>query len=533
MKAEGRRQKAEGKRGEPRPDRAFLPAPFSRVHLLISFFRSFATFPGALRVSPPKLRASHFSAFCLLPFAFCLLLSSSHAAETLTLADCLRETALNSPAIVEQQFAIQAAYGQRLVLRATALPTLTATIDAGYQGAQTAETLRSAGRGPNGQPLPQTTSPRASTEILLANGQLTQPIFDAAIPASWRLGTLGITAARQAFYTVATAELFRAQTLFVRALYAQKREEVLHLTDRILQSNLAAQNALLSAGLGNRQNVLIAQVQRANFDPQVTANTGSFHTDLATLLQAMGRHLPEAHGKADPLAGITLAGNLDDGPLEFDPAGAAREALASRPDLQALRTEMKTYTENANIARAGYYPKLQIYLAGQYLPQTYVESANTSTRTSDRVETTELKPGISGSWTVIDTGAVRGQTRQFDALRAAIGDSLHNLELTIPGDLATVRAQADAARETIAELRGNIATSQDTLNIIQAGVAQGLNSQLEFLDAQNGVFETQLGLLTAQLALGQAHAEFNRITGRYLRYVPDTHSAGHPAAAKK
>ena len=537
MKAEGRRQKVEGRGGKLHPDHVSPFTPFSSSRSLIFFLQRFS---AVLRVSFPKRhvpRPSAFcllpSAFCLLPSAFCLLPSPGHAAESLTLADCLKETALNSPAIVEQQFAIQGAYGQRLALRATALPTLGTVVDAGYQGAQTSETLQSTGVGANGKPLPDTTSPRNSTAILLATGQLTQPIFDAAIPASWRLGTLGITAARQAFYTVATAELFRAHQLFIRTLYAQKREEVLRLTDRTLQTNLAARNALLDSGLGSRQDVLSAQVQRANFDPQVISNTGSFHANLATLLQVMGRRLPEARGKADPLDGITLAGNLDDGPLDFDPAAAARAALATRPDLQALRTEVKTFTENANVARAGYYPSVRIYLAGQYLPQTYVASASTSSRVNDRVETTELRPGIRGEWTVIDTGTIRGQTQQFDALRAAVGNQLHNLELTIPGDLATVRAQADAARASMEELQSNVAISQDTLNIIQAGVAQGLNSQLEFLDAQNGVFDTRLGLLEAQETLGLAHAEFDRITGRYVRYVPDTHPASHPATAKK
>ena len=537
MKAMPKSKAAGGwRQAEPQPVRAFT----SNSRPPIYFHRFFS---GWARLLPSLLCPSAFvlrpSSFRLPPAAFlllsaCLLLPPrGRAAESLTLADCLKETALNSPAIVEQQFIIQGAYGQRLVLRATALPTLGTVVDAGYQGAQTPETLRSAGVGANGKPLPETTGVRNSTLILLATGQLTQPIFDASIPASWRLGTLGITAARQAFYTVATSELFRAHQFFIRALYAQKREEVLRLTDRILQTNLAARNALLNSGLGSRQDVLSAQVQRANFDPQVAANTGSFHANLATLLQIMGRRLPEARGKADPLDGITLAGSLDDGPLDFDPAAAAREALATRPDLQALRTEIKTYTENANVARAGYYPSIKIYLAGQYLPQTYVESASTSSRVNDRVETTELRPGIRGDWTVIDTGAILGQTRQFDALRAVVGNQLHNLELTIPGDLATVRAQADAAGASIAGLQSNIAISQDTLNIIQAGVAQGLNSQLEFLDAQSGVFDTRLGLLEAQETLGLAHAEFDRITGRYVRYVPDTHPASHPAAAKK
>jgi outer membrane protein TolC len=52
-------------------------------------------------------------------------------------------------------------------------------------------------------------------------------------------------------------------------------------------------------------------------------------------------------------------------------------------------------------------------------------------------------------------------------------------------------------------------------------VAQGTNNQLEFLDAQNGVLATRAGLLAAELKISSAHAEFDRVTGGYLRFVSE------------
>ena len=334
-------------------------------------------------------------------------------------------------------------------------------------------------------------------------------------------------------YTVATAELFRARTLFNRAVYYREREQLLHLTNRIIEGNLQAQKALLDAGLGSRQGVLSAQVEKGAADPILSNNVGTYHSTLANLLQVMGRHLPEATGKADPLDGFALVGKIEDEPLSFDPAEAAREALAHRPDIESLRNTMRIYTENANVARAGYYPSVKLYVAGQYLPQTYVQAQNASTRASDRVQTTEIRPGVRADWAIIDTGTVLGATREYDAMREAIGATLHRMEESVGTDLATVHGQADAATEAVAVLSGNIAIAQDTLNIIQAGVAQGLNSQLEALDAQNSVYTTRLNLLEAQLTLSQTHAEFDRITGRYLRFVSEPRPAAHPADTRK
>ncbi len=507
-----------------------MPSPETRPWAcFLRLFSALLQLPGAwasrLRLLP--------SAFCLLPFACCLLPSPGRAVESLTLDDCLRETAAANGSVVGQQFAIEQAYGQRLVFRSRALPTLSFTALGGYQGAQTSETVRQSGVDANGKPLPNVSVPRTSTAIAIASGQLTQPIFDAAIPASWRLGTLGVTAAKISVYTVATAQLFRARTLFNRAVYYHEREALLNLTNRNVESNLRAQNALLNAGLGTRQGVLSAQVQRGAFGPVLSANTGTYRSTLASLLQVMGRHLPEATGKADPLDGFALTGQIEDAPLSFDPAEATREALAHRPDIENLRTTMRIYTENANVARAGYYPTVKLYLAGQYLPQTYIQAQNASTRASDRVQTTELRPGARVDWAIIDTGTVLGSTRQYGALVEVIGATLHRMEESVGADLATVHGQAEAAAQAVALLNANIAVAQDTLNIIQTGVAQGVNSQLEFLDAQNSVFATRLGLLDAQLALGQTHAEFDRITGRYLRFVTEPRPAAHAADTRK
>jgi outer membrane protein TolC len=477
-------------------------------------------------------RASVWLRIAVLCSLVCVGSGKRGLAETLTLEDCLRETAANNPDIISEQIAIQGALGERLVLRARALPTLSAAVLLGYQGAQSSEILSSPGLGPNGKPLPQVVSPRDSTDILLTSGELSQPIFDVAIPASWRLARLGVEVARQNFYAVCTVQLARARASFIRALYYQQRNALLQQTDRILQGNLQAQNALIAAGLGTRRDVLSAQVQRANFGPVINDSNGADRNSIAELLLAMGRHLPPGKSSPDALAGIHLTGTLDTSAIDFAPAAATREALEHRPDLEALRETMRTYTENANIARGGYYPVLKIYLAGQYLPQTYIESQNASTRASDRLETTELRPGVRGNWTVIDTGAIRGQVQGFTSTRAVLGEQLRKLELAVPADLATLRGQVDAASEGLKVLQANVATAQDTLNIIQAGVAQGVNSQLEFLDAQNGVFSTQLGLLEAERTLSEAHAEFDRITGRYLRYVPGSRP-DHPASSKK
>ena len=139
-----------------------------------------------------------------------------------------------------------------------------------------------------------------------------------------------------------------------------------------------------------------------------------------------------------------------------------------------------------------------------------------------------------GSWTIIDTGAVRGTVRSTEAARDQISISLRQAERDLPSNLAQIRARMRGAAARIDALESNVGTAESTLSFVQNGVSQGVNSEIEVLDAQNGVIGSRSGLLNAELEMSLAHAEFDRLTGRYVRLIPDgsAHDT-HPIPARK
>ena len=471
----------------------------------------------------------------ILAAALFLSLPSPRAvrAETLTLADCLRETARHNPDIIAQQYAIQQATAARLTLRARALPTFAIGGILGYLGEENAETIRIPYKDPNtGRKAYFTvTNTRKATELIIGTEQLTQSIFDAAIPASWRRGDIGTVVARENFYTVAATQLNQTRTLFYQALYQQENGAVLRRLDDSIAGEIKSLDQLVTAGLVGRQPLLAAQVQRTNFGTSLLGNTGSLQSALTSLLQNMGRELgPAGVPGSSSTTGIRLGGLLEDQALAFDAAAAAREALADRPDILGLRAAVRSLNEDANIARAGYYPLIRVYVEGELIPQNFVQRTETnSVRQSDQTQTTEIRPGVRGNWTIIDTGAVRGTVRGLEAQRDVLSIALRQAKCNLPSSLALVHARMADAANKIAALRGNVGTAENTLDMIQAGLAQGINSQLEFLDAQNGVLGARSGLLGAELEMSLAHAEFDRLTGRYVSFIPAAPTATEPA----
>ncbi len=458
-------------------------------------------------------------------------------AETLTLADCLRETAAHNPQIVEEQYGVEQATATRLTFRARALPTLNIGGILGYLGQRNTETLRVPVRDPvTGKTSDVTvTNARSGTELLIGTGELRQSIFDAAIPASWRRGNIGVTSAQEALYTVTAARLDQTRILFYQSLYQQEFGAVLRRLDEVSGAEIKTLDQLVTGGLAGRQSLLATKVQRTNFDTGIISNTGSTQLSLTALLQNMGRDLgPAARGRPSPTDNVRLVGLLEDRPLSFDAAAAAREALDHRPDIRSLRAMVRLENENANIARAGYYPLVQLYVAGELVPQSFVQRTDSnSVRQSDETQVTEVRPGVQESWTIVDTGQVRGTVRALEARRNEISVSLQAAERNLPSDFALVRAQITDAADKIAALRGNVDVAENTLTLVQGGLAQGINSQLEFFDAQSGVLGTRIGLLTAELEMSLAHAEFDRLTGRYLKFTPEEPVAMHKAPVRQ
>ena len=455
---------------------------------------------------------------------------ASTRAETLTLAQCLHEVAEHNPAIAQQRATVERATATRLTLHARALPVATIGGIAGelvQQNDNLPTVVATANGGRRVLPATVTTD---NSLLVLGTGSIYQSLFDAAIPASFRRGTVGILAAEQNFYSVASVQLHAARLLFYQALYQQQEGELLHQIDGTLGEGIKSQSQLVAAGLAGRTSLISAQVQRTNFNPIILSTTGSYRTSLASLLQTMGREL-SYQGGDDPLAHLTLSGTLDDAPLRFDPTEAARTALARRPDFRSLRAMVKIAQEDANISRGNYYPLIRLYVAGEYVPGSDVRNRPNAVRSSDQTEVTEVRPGIMGSWVVVDTGGTTGTVRIQESQRDTLAIGLRQLESNLPSEIATVHARFADAAGRIAALAGNVDAAQDTLNIIQGGLAQGINSQTEFLYAQTEFANVRVGLLAAHLEMSLAHAEFDRLTGNYLRYVEEApaSTARHPA----
>jgi len=457
----------------------------------------------------------------LLAVSCCLAVATTARAETLTLDGCLREVVEKNPDIARQRHQCEVALGTRLTFRARALPQLSLGGGAGQQGKQQDEVLidpRTGARVVNARP---------SRLFTILTGNASQPLFDFAIPASFRRGNLEVSVAVQNFYVTTVTVLHTARLQYVQAVFQRENEVQWEKINALLAENERNQRAAFQAGTVGRIATLQARLQEYGVEIAGIGAGGAQRTALLALLGLMGRDL----GAADATANVRLAGTLAElagGDLDFDPQAAADEALRRRPDIELARQSTASAREDVRIARGGYYPQLRLVADGTLIPQNAVRSSQQAIRPGDDIRTTEVRYGGSFNWTIIDTGAVLGSVRTARAIGETFDIRRRELEAGVPRDLAKLRSawrNAAARRRALQTAR---AEASDVLDAVTKAVASGTGTQTDFLFAQNDLTSNRLGLLNALFAEANARAEFDRITGGYLRFVPSE----KPAAEK-
>jgi outer membrane protein TolC len=320
--------------------------------------------------------------------------------------------------------------------------------------------------------------------------------------------------ARQNYYQTATERLYQARIEFLQILARRQTIGVLQEIQSALVANQDVQGDLLKSGLGSRMTQLQAQVQRLGIEPDLSEARGSLRRGIVVLRQLMGR----GEGSPDP----DPSGALGFQEVRMDLRALTSEALEKRPDIAALRGMVKAGEEDQRIVQAGYYPIVEGRVGVTGVPPANKASASSNPnalRTVDSNLVNEFRYGVFFTW-VIDNGNVAGQSRAAGAQTDSLRISLSRAEADVPRDLARLAASMSANSRRRASYAEGGSSGDDTLRTVNDQVRAGTASQVAFANAESSLLEARLGAVNSALDQALALAELDRITGRYLRFVP-------------
>ncbi len=423
-------------------------------------------------------------------------------ADGVTLDSALARTLEKNPRILQAKTALEAAAGQRLILRSTGLPRGVIGGIAGVQGGRRAQT---------------STQPFA-----FAYGSFLQPLFHTGIPASFRRGDLALLIAQQELNVTVVEELHRARLAFYGALYQRSLESLGRSQRDRLEQNIAGEKARYEAGQSERGAFTSATLLARELDPKIESARTASGVAILQLVQSMG-------GDLGPGATLpALEGNLAFEAVDLVAEREIDPALERRVDLKLARLLIRAAGEDQRIIAAGYYPALNAIASGEAIPVSGIHrDSGGSPQSTDDTVASEVRAGVSYTWRVIDNGKVGGEVAQQRAARETNELQLQKLEANVPRELTRLQNNLRAIAARHRSLLQAADVAEQNVASVEENRAQGFASVLDFRNAESSLLVTRRGILSAIYEQKVALAEWDRATGRYFQFSGDTGGKVH------
>ena len=425
-----------------------------------------------------------------------LLVTGAVHAETndLTLAECLAQTFRNNPSIQIRRADVERAAGDKLVISSRLLPQLATQVQAGDRAGALYK--------PGGM----------FSEL---DAWFSQPLIDVGIPPALHRGRLEVALAGQSLNREATDRLAEARGAFIQALFLRDLVALYNEIQQHLHANVTGAQQRLDVGLGMRAAVAQAQVQTLNLARELAALSNQYFAVTTRLAELTGNNFG---APADHVSVLRPVGTLTYRPVTLNLPAETTYALAHRADVAFLRTLVAVVAADKQIISADFFPRVVLEASTLFIPENLLLTRQTQLVAGQTTESTEKRAGVGLTWRVIDNGQVLGARRRLDAIRQEYTLALHQLEEAVPRELAAIAGALQTAAARYDALVKATAAAAENLQLIEAQLALGQDTQLDFLTAQSDLLGVRAGLVAAIAAHAAACADFDHATGRYLEF---------------
>ncbi|MDM9648052.1 efflux transporter outer membrane subunit, partial [Rhizobium sp. S163] len=304
-----------------------------------------------------------------------------------------------------------------------------------------------------------------------------------------------------AYSTADVAKLTYLQDLvnsYINARYYQERIALSRANLKSRQETYELTKFQLDAGAASRLDVVQAEglVQSTQAEiPGLETNFRVAAHHIATLLgKPAGSMVAELQrGGSQPVfrAGIV--------------SGVPADLIRNRPDIRVAERNLAAATANIGVAISQLYPSIS--LSGSISP-TYVKAAGVSGGglTSWSFGPTLTLPIFDGGRLRANVDIAKSDAKtQYLAWKQAVLQAVEEVE----NALSAVRRDA----QTVAALRAQVKTTQETLDLSTASYKDGASSLLDVLDAQRQVSLAQASLAAAVQQMATDYVALNVAIG--------------------
>ena len=405
----------------------------------------------------------------------------------LTIQEAITTAIQKNPDILVAAQELSTTSGRFISVRSRIIPQVTVKSDYGYTSNEL-QTVQDLG------------APNVNDENWGVNIEFSQLIYDGGATIS------GIRAAIsdevESYYRLRGAidqVIFEVKTNFYevvlnRALIIANQQSV-----DLLAEQLKDQQNRYEAGTVPRFNVLQAEVALANAKPPLIQAENNYRVSMYRLVRLLGIDYPPGFPSEVP---FNVVGKLDYNPRDFQPDESIRSAVTRNPELKAQRQLILGEAARVNQQFAGYLPQ--------------INAKATQTNQSDMLTSNLMNMvngwffGVTGSWAVWDGlltyGNMKTAKARLDQAKINYDNGVREVILQVQQAISKILE----AKETVDSQEASVVQGVEALRLAQERLDAGAGTQLDVLNQQTSLLQSQTFLLQAYYSYITGVAEYDR-----------------------
>jgi TolC family type I secretion outer membrane protein len=410
------------------------------------------------------------------------------------LEDAIKAALQKNPDILDGIQKLSLTSGQMISVRSRITPQISLTSDWGYTSRELNQV--------------EVASADVTDQVWNINLEFTQLLYDGGATVS-RIRS-AIASEHGAYFelraiidqVISEVKINFSEIVLNRALIIANQQSVDLLTEQ-----LKDQQNRYDAGTVPRFNVLQAEVALANAKPPLIQAQNNYRVAMYRLVRLLGMDYPPGFPSEVP---FNIVGKLDYKPRALDPDNSIRIAVARNPGLKAQRQSILSTAAKVNEQAAGYMPTIRARVA-----QTNNSDMLTS-KLSNVVSGWFF--GINGTWPLWDGLLTHGNMKQakaqLDSSKINYDDGVREVILEVQQAISNLLQ----AKETVDSQEASMAQGVEALRLSQERLDAGAGTQLDVLNQQTSLLQSQTYLLQAYFSYIKGVAEYERTLSLDTRY---------------
>jgi outer membrane protein TolC len=379
--------------------------------------------------------------------------TQTHISGELGMSDCLKLVLTNNKSLQHAVEEKEIARGERLISYSAILPSV------GFAGDYTRLDKVSSIAG----------FTIGDVDNYSSSLKVTQPVFaGGSITAKLNAAKLFSLLTDQSIRAVTQDVLYAAQKAYLDVLLNQHLLEISADAVRSAQAHLDSVKQRQEGGVASGFDVLRAEVELSNFKAEHIQNKNAINVSKSNLLKIMG---------VSQDSNIVLSDELEYLPSDVSMDEAVESAFQRRPDLFKRQLDIKWQQEQLNIAKSRWWPRIDSYYENTW--------SNPDPHNSTEINWGRAwQAGITATLPVFDGFAREGAIIQQKARFKQAQIDLIDTEETALFELTKALLTIEDSQEFVESQLLNLARAKEGLRLAEVGYREGINTQVEMIDAQ-------------------------------------------------